>query len=1020
MKFAKELEEDLVPEWRAKYLSYKAGKKRVKAISRALRHAEQQSPSTHRRRLSQIFHHEDRPRADSLPSQFGPHQLSPVARAQRPSSHLERPEPTLRDPRDPSRGKFGDMLPDVVPERRPLKSPRTRFNEEPGSYGSIVSSPPQHVSPLIPPSLELPDPALDPEDPHFRPGAPAQGLPWTGADAARTSKTNNGTVELRKTHSGNSTSSNPQGARSIFWPRGNSASGRALDNQKTRLKSVFTSNTHCDNATVRVPVDAFMALRHKESEFFTFLDKELAKIESFYHFKEKEATERLAQLRTQLHLMRDTRIAEIRAKKRNLDARARIHKVSKSDTGSSVMNWKAPLGNKLDKARSRKTSKAMEQLATPCGPVPMCCHADEHRDFVRREDLNEVSYRSAKRKLKVALIEFYRGLELLKSYADLNRKAFRKMNKKYDKVTNARPTSRYVSDKVNKAWFVQSEVVENHMVSVEDLYARYFERGNRKVAVRKLRGKTSRTYDYSSNAFRNGFMFSGGLIFGAHGLAYAVHRLFNGNPEVRLYTSYLLQIYGGYFLALFHFLIFCIDCKIWGASKINYAFVFEFDTRHVLDWRELLELPCFFVLLLGVNLWLNFRWINSMYIYWPILLIGVTLLILLIPIRLLYHRTRRWWAYSNWRLLLAGLYPVEFRDFFLGDMYCSQTYAMSNIALFFCLYSQGWDNAPKCNSSHSRAMGFLSTLPSIWRSFQCLRRYFDTRNVFPHIVNLGKYSFSILYYMTLSLYRIHKVDHLRAIFITCACINAIYASTWDLAMDWSLGNPYSRYPFLRDSLAFRRRWVYYLAMAIDPILRFNWIFYAIFPHDFQHSAILSFLVSFSEVCRRGMWSIFRVENEHCTNVARFRASRDVPLPYDIPSVTRGSLELQSESPRDHIQPDTSLDISQTATGIDAENGTSSIRQRKTVYPPELTRTLSRVGTMLATAHAQDFERKKRPGILSKSSESDQPRSRHSRDNSSTDEVEEEEEEDEEDEDEEDESEEYNEQLEFQVAERNNY
>lgn len=30
----------------------------------------------------------------------------------------------------------------------------------------------------------------------------------------------------------------------------------------------------------------------------------------------------------------------------------------------------------------------------------------------------------------------------------------------------------------------------------------------------------------------------------------------------------------------------------------------------------------------------------------------------------------------QWRLLLAGLYPVEFRDFFLGDMYCSQTYAM--------------------------------------------------------------------------------------------------------------------------------------------------------------------------------------------------------------------------------------------------------------------------------------------------------------------------------------------------------
>jgi hypothetical protein len=28
---------------------------------------------------------------------------------------------------------------------------------------------------------------------------------------------------------------------------------------------------------------------------------------------------------------------------------------------------------------------------------------------------------------------------------------------------------------------------------------------------------------------------------------------------------------------------------IWTRSKINYAFVFEFDTRHVLDWRRLSE-----------------------------------------------------------------------------------------------------------------------------------------------------------------------------------------------------------------------------------------------------------------------------------------------------------------------------------------------------------------------------------------------------------------------------------------------
>lgn len=31
---------------------------------------------------------------------------------------------------------------------------------------------------------------------------------------------------------------------------------------------------------------------------------------------------------------------------------------------------------------------------------------------------------------------------------------------------------------------------------------------------------------------------------------------------------------------------------------------------------------------------------------------------------------------AQWRLLLAGVYPVEWRDFYLGDMFCSLTYSM--------------------------------------------------------------------------------------------------------------------------------------------------------------------------------------------------------------------------------------------------------------------------------------------------------------------------------------------------------
>jgi hypothetical protein len=39
----------------------------------------------------------------------------------------------------------------------------------------------------------------------------------------------------------------------------------------------------------------------------------------------------------------------------------------------------------------------------------------------------------------------------------------------------------------------------------------------------------------------------------------------------------------------FLFLLFCLACRMWHRSKINYVFVFEYDTRHHLDWRQLAE-----------------------------------------------------------------------------------------------------------------------------------------------------------------------------------------------------------------------------------------------------------------------------------------------------------------------------------------------------------------------------------------------------------------------------------------------
>ena len=170
-------------------------------------------------------------------------------------------------------------------------------------------------------------------------------------------------------------------------------------------------------------------------------------------------------------------------------------------------------------------------------------------------------------------------------------------------------------------------------------------------------------------------------------------------------------------------------------------------------------------------------------------------------------------------------------------------------------------------------------------------------------------------------------------------------------------------------------------MILDPILRFNWIFYAIFSGELQHSALLSFFVGFSEVCRRGVWTLFRVENEHCTNVGRFRASRDVPLPYDVPTPSPSTPEegegLHSHpTPEQHRHPgpfQASPSSAGSSSNLEAQPQSGTLRRRQTLSNTPIQRGIARVGTIMTQAHAQDFERKRKPNIPEAASPFDRAR-----------------------------------------------
>ena len=540
-----------ITEWRVKYLDYKQGKKKVKAVGRAVRNANG-TPRTNPDLPP-------RPLLGTLGSLYG--STSPFTpRRKQPSApkydgaNDEPIDPLRTSPAPlgvntrPNSNASGEDASNGLKKTAPMSIPGHRNSAGTSDglmgYGSFVATPPiRERQPF-----ELPGPALTP--------VPTRQL--------RSSLEPSSDVEpppaLQRSASGPIP---PQVVpyRSTFA----SLKSRLPKNQDVRpfvrrMLSVGTPLTKPESHRLEETARAVYQVKTQQKEFFNWMDEELDKIETFYKMKEDHAGDRLKVLREQLHEMRNRRIQEVAEAQeakaiRKRDELAISRHSAKADNkkdGSRPSSrehfaaWMQPVERLVDQTKARiagprpgSNSKALQTMEVspelraknplkpyqPNQPNQPSQNLDENRDYVRRPRHDDVPYRVAKRKLKTALQEFYRGMELLKAYALLNQKAFRKINKKYDKAIDAHPPLRYMSEKVNKAWFVQSDVLDGHLHSVEDLYARYFERGNRKIATAKLKSASGKSTDQSGSAFWNGMLIGIGGVFGIQGLIYGADLL---------------------------------------------------------------------------------------------------------------------------------------------------------------------------------------------------------------------------------------------------------------------------------------------------------------------------------------------------------------------------------------------------------------------------------------------------------------------------------------------------------------
>jgi hypothetical protein len=301
-------------------------------------------------------------------------------------------------------------------------------------------------------------------------------------------------------------------------------------NSRLSSKQIFSgtqpSNKPSNSLDIRdTALSAYGPLQFIQAGFFDWLDQELAMVETFYKMKENEASKKLHKLRAQLDEMTDRGLQEVLTAQMTLGAVSEIlrsHSDKSTDSPKHVGMWP-------------DTSKV--------------AFRDQHHSadsrggfFHRANNGDRIDYRRAKMKLKFALEEFYRDLQLLESYASMNYTAFSKINKKFDKAVSAHNSLRYMFEKVNKAYFAQSKVLNSHMQDVEDLYARHVKHGNRKKTLDKLRNRTRRPGNYSGSVLRCGLLLGIGIGFAIQGVIYSVQLQSHSDPTIQIKTSYLLQV----------------------------------------------------------------------------------------------------------------------------------------------------------------------------------------------------------------------------------------------------------------------------------------------------------------------------------------------------------------------------------------------------------------------------------------------------------------------------------------------
>ncbi|KAM1847197.1 hypothetical protein FF1_011419 [Malus domestica] len=461
--------------------------------------------------------------------------------------------------------------------------------------------------------------------------------------------------------------------------------------------------------------------------------------------------------------------------------------------------------------------------------------------------------------LRRAFIEFYQKLRLLKSYGFLNTLAFSKIMKKYDKVAS-RDASKSYMNMVDNSYLGSSDEITKLMERVETTFIKHFSNSNRRKGMAVLRPKPR--VERHRTTFAMG-CFAGCTAALILALVLIIRaRNIMDNPERSKYMENMFPLYSLFGFIVLHMLMYAGNIYFWRRFRVNYSFIFGFKQGTELGYREVLLLSSGLAMLALASVLANLDMemdpktndYKALTELLPLFLLLLVIVILLCPFNIIYRSSRYFFLVCVFHCICAPLYKVTLPDFFLADQLTSQVQAFRSLPFYICYYGGG--------------------------DYKCIRRLVEEKDPMQGYNGL-KYFFTIVAVSMRIAYTHNKDVNWKILAGIFSIVAAIYGTYWDLVVDWGLLQRRSKNRWLRDKLLVPYKSVYFIAMVLNVLLRFAWLQTVLnFSVSFMHTQTMISVVASLEIIRRGIWSFFRLENEHLNNVGKYRAFKSVPLPFN--------------------------------------------------------------------------------------------------------------------------------------------